>query len=415
MTDGATYELRTVNRRNGNTKASETRTRRSVALASTSTGQLWGTDAGALYEINKATPPSTNLAPSTTAPTTVRYLWRDRPSSLRRSKERCSRHQPATPLGLAESVDDSYNPGLAGVTVRMYQRSRPSPANRTPLTFSTPPRRRDERPLLLSSVPAGAYWITVDSSTMVPEGRRQRMGRANLRTDRRPVFRRLVLVRWRQPARCSEACGQRYPTTHPASFGRARVGSTAASAKRSKNIDFGFSFNVVTNLEGGDRRPSLQGSLRQFITNANTVTGPNPMRFVPVVPTNATDGGTNDWWSLASQRGFPPIATAATTIDGAAFDAADGITALDTNASGPELELQRRRRAAATAWRSRPSNSAGPWPDHQPVQRTGIARSRRRRRSTIAGNYIGPDATGCRRRGRQLHGRYLRHTALPTP
>ena len=55
------------------------------------------------------------------------------------------------------------------------------------------------------------------------------------------------------------------------------------------DVDVGFSFNVVTNIEGADAT-SPQGSLRQFISNANTATGPNAMHFVPVVATNATDG-----------------------------------------------------------------------------------------------------------------------------
>src|SRR5205085_1038143 len=43
-------------------------------------------------------------------------------------------------------------------------------------------------------------------------------------------------------------------------------------------LDFAFSFDVVTTVADAD---SLQGSLRQFITNANSITGANTMRFVP--------------------------------------------------------------------------------------------------------------------------------------
>ena len=54
------------------------------------------------------------------------------------------------------------------------------------------------------------------------------------------------------------------------------------------NVDFGFSFNVVTNTLGGDNQDddatasrTVQGSLRQFIQNADAITGANAMRFVP--------------------------------------------------------------------------------------------------------------------------------------
>ena len=103
-------------------------------------------------------------------------------------------------------------------------------------------------------------------------------------------------------------------------------------------IDFGFSFNVVTNLEGADAT-SPQGSFRQFLTNAASGTGPNPMRFVPVVGTNATDGGGNNWWSLAVTADLPFLSDGDTTIDGAAFDSNDGITPLNPNGAGPEFEI----------------------------------------------------------------------------
>ncbi len=55
-------------------------------------------------------------------------------------------------------------------------------------------------------------------------------------------------------------------------------------------VDFGFSFNVVTNIRGGDNADddgandrTVQGSLRQFIQNANAIAGANVMRFVPAV------------------------------------------------------------------------------------------------------------------------------------
>ena len=39
------------------------------------------------------------------------------------------------------------------------------------------------------------------------------------------------------------------------------------------------------------------------------------MRFVPAVPTNATDGGGNNWWRITVTQALPAISVADTTID----------------------------------------------------------------------------------------------------
>ncbi len=104
------------------------------------------------------------------------------------------------------------------------------------------------------------------------------------------------------------------------------------------NVDYGFSFSVVTTTAGGDAQDddpavnlrSVQGSLRQSITNANTITGANAMRFVPAEASNTTDG-TNYWWRIAVTDLLPTVTDDDTTIDGRAFDFTDGATVLDTN------------------------------------------------------------------------------------
>ncbi|MBT8102465.1 MAG: right-handed parallel beta-helix repeat-containing protein, partial [Gammaproteobacteria bacterium] len=116
----------------------------------------------------------------------------------------------------------------------------------------------------------------------------------------------------------------------------ARVDTTGGDAT---NTDFGFSFNVVTSTRGasaaqdpgaGGGQRTVQGSLRQFITNANAQTGANAMRFVPAAPTNASFGG-NNWRRVSVTAQLPNIEDAATTVDGSAYDPADGITPLNTN------------------------------------------------------------------------------------
>ena len=104
------------------------------------------------------------------------------------------------------------------------------------------------------------------------------------------------------------------------------------------DVDFGFSFNVVTNVndrddDSGNGR-SCQGCLRQFIQNANALSGSNYMRFVPAVQRNS-----GDWWTVTlnlvddsnNLYALPPIKDPGTTVDGTAYSYQDGTTVLDTN------------------------------------------------------------------------------------
>ena len=91
------------------------------------------------------------------------------------------------------------------------------------------------------------------------------------------------------------------------------------------NVDSAFSFNVVTNVED-----SGQGSFRQFVSNANEMTGANAMRFVPTVASNQT-GAFGDWWSVELTSNLALLTDGGTTIDGVAYDLTDGVTVLDTN------------------------------------------------------------------------------------
>ncbi len=100
-------------------------------------------------------------------------------------------------------------------------------------------------------------------------------------------------------------------------------------------INFGFSFNVVTNSRDGDddgsANRSIQGSLRQFITNANSISGSNTMRFVPSVATNETGSGGN-WWKIALSSALPAITDPLTTLDGRSYNLNAPTTIIDTNA-----------------------------------------------------------------------------------
>ncbi len=104
------------------------------------------------------------------------------------------------------------------------------------------------------------------------------------------------------------------------------------------NVDFGFSFNVVTNVndrdDDSDNGRTCQGCLRQFIQNANAISGSNYMHFVPAVPENS-----GNWWTVVlnlvsdsnNLYALPPIKDSGTTVDGTAYSYQDGTTVRDTN------------------------------------------------------------------------------------
>jgi uncharacterized repeat protein (TIGR01451 family) len=158
--------------------------------------------------------------------------------------------------------------------------------------------------------------------------------------------------------------------TAPASNRYRHVARLDAASGDVAGVNFGFSFNVVTNVNGGGATDddvaanrTVQGSLRQFIQNANAITGANAMRFVPAVPVNA-----GAWWRIGVTSVLPAIADANTTLDGRAYSNVNGTTVLDNNAgavgvggivgvdavalatiSRPELELQNLRSTAVVS------------------------------------------------------------------
>lgn len=99
-------------------------------------------------------------------------------------------------------------------------------------------------------------------------------------------------------------------------------------------IDFGFSFNVVTNVAGADQDVSAnrysQGSLHQFITNANSITGANTMRFIPAEPTTSSGGG-GAWWKYDPLVNLPELTDPLATIDGTAYQLTAPLNTRDDN------------------------------------------------------------------------------------
>jgi hypothetical protein len=94
-----------------------------------------------------------------------------------------------------------------------------------------------------------------------------------------------------------------------------------SASDSSTHVDFAFSFNIVTSTAEGDH---LQGSFRQFITNANAITGPSRMRFVPLTPApeqrDPILGVTQQWWSIVLTTPLPELKDEDTVIDGTAYN-----------------------------------------------------------------------------------------------
>jgi VCBS repeat-containing protein len=172
------------------------------------------------------------------------------------------------------------------------------------------------------------YWVTVDSTTLIAGYNAGFNGtwtwaEQTFGDDASTVPLTLSARYGGRGATTSDAAGTLLTSEHVA---RASVTSANVSG-----VDYGFSFNVVTNLsrtgavgdvdDDGANPRSIQGSLHQFLLNANALSGANDMRFVPVVGTNQT-GGSGNWWRLALSAALPSVTDAGTSIDGTAYAAA---------------------------------------------------------------------------------------------
>jgi len=109
------------------------------------------------------------------------------------------------------------------------------------------------------------------------------------------------------------------------------------------SVDFGFAYNLIVNAEDdgiADNARSDQGSLRQFLKNANAIgttgsTTANSSEFRMQVATTQSDGG-DDWWRITAAAEFPALEDAATILDASTQRIN---STLDSNTRGPEVEL----------------------------------------------------------------------------
>lgn len=162
---------------------------------------------------------------------------------------------------------------------------------------------------------AGNYWVVADSRSFAPSGAwpEQTFGPGGSLCTR--------LDGSSQPSYFEGACvsgrsaASDDASSLPTSEHLALVSAAATSA-----ADFAFSFNAVTSTADGDR---IQGSLRQFVANANAVAGPSRMRFIPIAPApeqrRPTMGVPLRWWKVALTSPLPELRDADTVLDGTAY------------------------------------------------------------------------------------------------
>jgi hypothetical protein len=110
------------------------------------------------------------------------------------------------------------------------------------------------------------------------------------------------------------------------------------------NVNLGFAYNLIVNTSDDNRNPdvrSTQGSLRQFIKNANAIgaaggTTANSSQFRMQVPANQSSGADTWWRFTVANRDLPALSDNGATIDGSTQRQNSGT---DSNSRGPEIEI----------------------------------------------------------------------------
>lgn len=160
------------------------------------------------------------------------------------------------------------------------------------------------------------------------------------------------------------------------------------------NVNFGFAYNLIVNVTDdipprGNSIRSTQGSLRQFIKNANAIgqangTTASSSQFRMQVPTNQTSGG-DAWWRIAPLSGLPDLQDAGTTLDGSTQQT-------NNNTRGPEIEINGSSAGSAIGLHltGNAVTLRGVVINRFPLSGIVIDGSN----AVLEGNYVGTDATG---------------------
>jgi hypothetical protein len=209
----------------------------------------------------------------------------------------------------ALAVRSNFVPA-ANVTVRLYR-----DGNAAAIASA---RTNEGGIYVFRNLSAGTYWVAVDSKTVGPAQTwaEQTFGPAGslcASPDGTPR------TTWFEGACFS---GRSANASDDAStFATSEHVARVDLREPATSVDFAFSFDAVTNTADGER---IQGSLRQFLTNANAIAGPNRMRFVPLERAReqreTIAGLPPRWWSIVLGSALPELRDADTWIDGTAYN-----------------------------------------------------------------------------------------------
>ncbi len=238
--------------------------------------------------------------------------------------------------GLADgAIGSAANPGESGIAVYVFKddgTTANSPDGGDTAVTGSPVTTDASGDFTITGLNDGTFWVAVDSKSFTTGWPDQTYGPTDSVT----------------PSGFSGSAGSVYSGAGATSSDGVADSGAANDAEHVArvvvsgggavvSIDFGFSRNVVTNTTGGDSTDhdvaadrTVQGSLRQFISNANSQTGANTMRFVPVTATNASGGG-GSWHQITVTSQLPDITDGDTTVDGSVFSSSDGTTVLNPN------------------------------------------------------------------------------------
>lgn len=202
---------------------------------------------------------------------------------------------------------------LSGVTVKLYRDGGDGAPTADDAMIATT-TTKDEGVYAFQVERAGSYFVTVDSRTIHKEAwPEQTFGPAGSLCAR-PDGTTVTIG-------SAGACfgGRTFNSDDASSLATAEHIAAVKLESSLSNVDFAFSFDAVTSVADGER---IQGSLRQFLQNANAVGGPNRMRFVPLTPApeqrNPTMGTPQLWWTITFSTPLPVLSDEDTFIDGVA-------------------------------------------------------------------------------------------------
>lgn len=196
---------------------------------------------------------------------------------------------------------------IGGATVKLYRDDAPVATARTAAKTGI---------YVFSGLAPGNYRVAVDSRSLGPAGTwaEQTFGPAGALCARPDGTPRTLTAE-------GPCFGGKSLASDDASTLAGSEHIAAVSLKEQiTNADFAFSFDAVTTTEDGER---VQGSLRQFVQNANAIGGPNRMRFVPITAApeqrTAISGTSPRWWSITLAAALPPLRDTDTILDGTAW------------------------------------------------------------------------------------------------